>query len=171
MNTTYEVTEQGLKMFDLLDSGIFTPESEAELDALMTTERGMEIAAMVVKGLEQHAFACEVESDRLRERAKAFNDQIDALKKRMTACLDNNFKGKVKTSLFTIWTQKSKDTTTAELIPGITPEDLYAERPDLVRVKYELDRVKTVAEYKAGRPLPELILFEERPGTRGVRIK
>jgi len=35
----------------------------------------------------------------------------------------------------------------------------------------ELDREKVVAEKKAGRPLPELILFDEKEGGRYVRIR
>jgi hypothetical protein len=93
------------------------------------------------------------------------------LKKRMTMCVDTAFGGKVKTALFTIWTQKSADRILADLVPGITPEMLYEERPDLVRVKMEFDRVKAIGELKAGRPLPEMILFEEKEGERGVRIK
>ena len=39
------------------------------------------------------------------------------------------------------------------------------------RVKMELDREKCVAEFKAKKPLPDLLLFEEKIGGRSVRIK
>ena len=174
MTTLYDLTQEGLEIFDMLSDnlGELTPELEQRLDKLMLEgPQRMEAAAMVVRTLEQNAAACEAESDRLRQRAKSFGEQIDRLKKRMTSCLDTAFSGKVKTPLFTIWTQKSADRTIAELMPGITPEILQKERPDLVRVKMELDREKAVTELDAGRPLPELILFERKEGTRYVRIR
>lgn len=173
-STLYDLTKEGLEIFDMLSDnlGELTPELEERIEELMLEgpER-IEAAAMVVRSLDANANACEAEAQRLRERAKAFEDQKERLKLRMTKCLDAAFNGKVKTSLFTIWTQKSPDRTVAELVPGVTPEMLHKERPDLVRVKMELDREKVVADLKSGKPLPELILFEEREGTRYVRIK
>jgi hypothetical protein len=173
----YEVSVEGLQIFDLLEEaqGELTPELEARLDALLVDgPAAIERAAMVVRTLEQNATACETEAQRLRDRAKDFDNQVDRLKHRMTACLDTAFSGKVKTPLFTVYTQKSADRVVADLIPGVTPEMLHKERPDLVRVKMELDREKTVQLYKdpeTRKDLPELILFELREGTRNVRIK
>jgi hypothetical protein len=172
--TLYDLTHEGLEIFDMLSDnlGELTPELEQRLDKLMLEGPArIEAAAMVVRTMEQNATACEFEAQRLRDRSKAFEAQADRLKKRMTACLDVAFSGKVKTPLFTIWTQKSADRTVAELVPGFTPEMLHAERPDLVRVKMELDREKVVSDLKAGKPLPELILFEQKEGSRYVRIK
>lgn len=173
-STLYDLSHEGFEIFDMLSDnlGELTPELEKRLDDLMIEgpER-IEAAAMVVRSLESSAASCEAESDRLRDRAKAFEAQVDRLKKRMTMCLDTAFHGKVKTALFSVWTQKSADRLVADLIPGITPEMLYEERPDLVRVKMELDREKCVADYKANKPLPELILFEQKEGGRYCRIK
>lgn len=175
MSTTlYDLTQEGLEIFDMLSDslGELTPELEQRLDKLMLEGPGrIEAAAMVVRSLESNAAACEHEAERLRRRAKDYETQMDRLKKRMTLCLDSAFNGKVKTPLFTVWTQKSADRTVADLVPGVTAEMLYQERPDLVRVKMELDREKTVAELKAGKSLPELIVFEEKEGSRYVRIK
>jgi hypothetical protein len=170
----YDLTQAGLEIFDMLSDnlGELTPELEMRLDALMLEGPDrVEAAAMVVRSLEANAAACEFEANRLRDRAKEFEAQADRLKRRMTTCLDAAFHGKVKTPLFTVYTQKNADRIVADLVPGITAEMLHQERPDLVRVKMELDRVKAVAELKAGKPLPELILFEEKEGERSVRIK
>lgn len=172
--TLYDLSREGLAIFDMLEEslGELTPELEARLDALMLEgpER-LEAAAMVVRTLQSNARVCEEEAERLRQRAKAFEAQSDRLKERMTKCLDTAFGGKVKTPLFTIYTQKSADRTIAELVPGVTAEMLHEERPDLVRVKMELDRETCVAEFKAKNTLPDLLLFEEREGTRSVRIR
>lgn len=177
MTTLYDLSREGLEIFDMLEDnlGELTPELEARLDKLMLEgpER-LEAAAMVVRTLEHNAAACEAEADRLHQRAKALAGQTERLKKRMTLCLDQAFNGKVKTSLFTISTQKTADRTVAELVPGVTPEMLHEERPDLVRVKMELDRVRCVELFKnpeTRKQLPELLLFEEREGVRHVRIR
>ena len=174
-STLYDLSAEGLAIFDMLEEslGELTPALEQRLDALMLEgpER-LEAAAMVVRSLEANAMACEAEAQRLRDRAKAFDTNSDRLKLRMTKCLDAAFGGKVKTPLFSIWTQKSANRLIADLVPGVTPEMLYRERPDLVRVKMELNREEVVARFKAGdRTMPELILFEEKEGSRYCRIK
>lgn len=175
--TLYDLSVEGLEIFDMLSDnlGELTPELEERLDKLMLEgPQRIEAAAMVVRTLQQNAVACEEEADRLRERAKAFGKQVERLKARMTVCLDSVFSGKVKTPLFTIHTQKSADRTIADMMPGFAPEDLYKVRPDLVRVKMDLDRIKAVELYDnpdTRKDLPELICFEEKEGTRNVRIK
>jgi hypothetical protein len=171
--TLYEITNDALSIFDQLSDnlGELTPELEARLDKLLLEGPGrIEEAAMMVRIMEASAATAEFEAERLRERAKNFQGQADRLKKRMTVALDTAFKGKIKTALFSVWTQKSKDHIVADLVPGVSAQMLHAERPDLVRVKYELDREKTVAAWKAGEELPELVLFEEKKGTRFTRI-
>jgi hypothetical protein len=174
MTTLYSLALDGAEIeMLLLDSlGEITPEIEEKMDALLISGADkLEAAAAVVRQLQLSAQVAQEESDRLRQRAKEFEGQADKLKERMAIALDSSFKGKIKTPKWTLWTQKTADKLVADLVPGITPEMLHAERPDLVRVKMELDRVKVIAEYKAARPLPELILFEEREGVRHVHIK
>ena len=118
MQTLYELTSEGVQISDMLteNEGELTPELEARLDALMLEGPArMEAAAMVVRQLEANATACEEESKRLRERAKAFSDNASRLKNRMTLALDAAFGGKVKTALFTIWAQSSAATTVVDL--------------------------------------------------------
>jgi hypothetical protein len=177
--TLYDLSVEGIQIFDLLEDnlGELTPDLEARLDRLMLQgpER-LEAAAMVVHTLEHNATACEAEADRLRQRAKDFEAQSEHLKQRMTKCLDLAFHGKVKTALFSLWTQKAADRIIAELLPGVTAEMLYRENPELVRVKYELDREKCVRIFayppaERAQLLPDLVVFEEKEGIRYVRIK
>jgi hypothetical protein len=172
--TLYDLAMQGMEIEALLfDSvGEITPEIQEKMDALLVLGPDkIEAAAAVVRQLDMSAKMAEEEADRLRQRAKDFAAQASKLKERMTFALDSSFGGKIKTPKWTIWTQKNADRTVADLVPGVTAEMLQSDRPDLVRVKVELNREKVVAEYKAGRPLPELILFEEKEGSRYVRIK
>lgn len=176
MLSLYDLSQEGIEISEMLTEamGELTPEIEKRIDAvLLNGPERIEAAAMVVKQLEAGAKACEDEADRLRERAKSFSDNASSLKKRMCFALDAAFHGKVKTPLFSIWNQTSADTTTADLAPGYTPEMLHQERPDLVRVKYEFDRQKAVAMYKAGdtEGMPDTLFFSENPGVRYVRIR
>lgn len=173
--TLYDLTLEGIQISDLLteNEGELTPELEKRLDDLMLSgAESMEAAAMVVKQLESNATACEEESKRLRERAKAFSDNAQRLKTRMTLALDSAFNGKIKTPLFTIWAQSTAATRVVDLAPGFTAEMLHQERPDLVRVKMELDRPKVVEILKTDpKSLPETIFIQDNPGTRYCRIK
>jgi hypothetical protein len=172
--TLYSLALEGMEIEELLfeSLGEITPDIEEKIDALLESGPDkLEAAAAVVRQLQLTAKIAEEESDRLRDRAKTFENQAEKLKERMTFALDKAFGGKVKTAKWTIYTKKNADRTIADLVPGVTPEMLHQERPDLVRVKMELDRVKTIAAWKAGEELPELILFEEKEGTRCVIIK
>jgi cell division protein ZapA (FtsZ GTPase activity inhibitor) len=174
MISIYDLSLQGLEIESLLleSAGEITPEIQERMDLLLLSgPEAMESAAAVVTQLMMSAKMAEEESDRLRARSKEFEEQARQLKERMLVALDTAFGGKIKTPKWSIWTQKAADRTVADLVPGITPEMLHAERPDLVRVKMELNREKVVADWKAGQPLPELILFEERKGEKYVRIK
>jgi cell division protein ZapA (FtsZ GTPase activity inhibitor) len=174
MTTLYSLAIDGaeIEMLLLESMGEITPEVQVKMDALLESGPPMiEAAAAVVLQLQLSAQVAKEESNRLYARAKEFEAQVDKLKERMTVALDKGMGGKVKTPKWTIYTKKNADKLVADLVPGITPEQLYQERPDLVRVKMEFDRVKAVSDYKAGLPLPELILFEEREGTRCTIIK
>jgi len=170
----YELSLEGVQISDLLteNEGELTPEIESRLDKLMLEgpER-IEAAAMVVKQLEASATACEDEVTRLRERAKAFSDNADRLKKRMVIAVDSAFNGKVKTPLFSVWAQSTAATTVCDLAPGIDAEQFYQSHPELVRVKYELNRTAAVAKYKAGESMPEELFFTTNEPTRYLRIK
>lgn len=175
--TLYDLTLQGVEIEELLfDSvGEITPEIQAKMDALLESGvDNLEGAAAVVRQFEMSAAQAEEESKRLHDRAKQFDATAQKIKDRMALALDKAFGGKIKTAKWTIYTQKSRDWTVADLVPGVTPEMLHAERPDLVRVKMDLDRPKAVELYsnpETRKTLPELLLFEEKIGGRTVRIK
>ena len=178
-HSIYDLSMQGIEIEEMLiDSiGEITPEIQEKMDALLLSgPETMEAAAAVVTQLQMSAKMAEEESDRLRTRSKVFEAQAQKLKERMTFALDKAFGGKIKTPRWTIWTQKSADRIVADPVPGVTPEMIYRENPELVRVKYELDRDACVRIYKMPSAekegkLPELILFEEKEGSRYVRIK
>ena len=170
----YDLSLEGLLIRDLLldSEGELTPELEQRLDALMTVapER-VEAAAMVVRGLEASAAACEAEVERLAKRAQAFQNNAQQLKDRIAAVLDSAFGGKIKTNRFTVWTQQAADHIAFDVAEGFTIDDVQQDSPGLVRVKKELDKRELAERFKEGKALPPAITFERTPGKRYTRIK
>ena len=74
----YEIGVEGMWITDLLteNEGELTPELETRINELLTEgPQRLEAAAMVVRGMEASAEACENEVKRLALRAKSFQDQ------------------------------------------------------------------------------------------------
>jgi hypothetical protein len=152
--------------------GELTPEMEQRLDDLMAQGPDkLEAAAMVVRNLEAFEENCKAESRRLAERAQSFSNNAKRLKERMTMALDGAFHGKIKTPIFTIWTQKAPDTVAVDLREEFTLEMLQQDHPSLVRTKLELDKQACKAMVEKGDELPESIFVEKTEGKRYTRIK
>jgi phage host-nuclease inhibitor protein Gam len=154
------------------NEGELTPELENRLDALMIAGPDkIEAGAMVVRTLESSADACKNEAKRLLERARSFDANADRLKQRMVYALDAAFNGKVKTDRFTIWTQKSSDSTAVDLAEEFTLDQLQSEHPEFVRTKLELDKTAIKAAYDAETPLPDSVFVIKTEGKRYLRLK
>lgn len=172
--TLYDISLEGLQIQDILEAneGELTPELEQRLDELMQAgpER-VEAAAMVVRGLEASAIACEAEVGRLASRAKAFEANAQRLKERIAIALDCAFNGKIKTDRFTLWTQQAPDHIGFDVAEGFTVDDVEHDAPGVVRVKKELDKRELADRFKEGKAIPPSITFERTAGKRYARIK
>ena len=87
----------------------------------------------------------------------------------MAVAVDAGFKGKVKTSLFTIYTQQNPTTATFQLAPDA---DLLKLPDDLV--KYEAPKLDTGTLYDKWRTkqeIPKEIVITETPGKRSLRLR
>lgn len=198
----YDLSLEGMLIEDMLtaNEGELTPELEARLDALMQEGPGrIEAAAMVVRGLEATAAACKDEEQRLKERRLSLEKQTNRLKDRMVVATDAAFSGKVKTALFTIWTQKAVDSIEIDLDPDFTIDHLREDHPELVKTTYSIDNaavrsllknnetsLKAASEVLANpessehertwaqevlRMIPDALDITETPGKRYLRIK
>src|SRR4051794_23785725 len=104
----YDIAQEGLVIQDLLteSEGELTSELEERLDNLLRAGKDkLEAAERVCRNLQAQEDACKGEWKRLGERAKGFEHQRKALRKRMAAALECAFGGKIKTPIFTIWCQ------------------------------------------------------------------
>lgn len=177
----YDVAVDGLVMEQELteSGGELTPELERRLDNLLQSgKEKLEAAARVVRNLEAQAEACKEESKRLAERQSSFNRQAKSLKARMAVALDAAFGGKIKTALFTIWSQRSKPSTYVVLAPNTDLGELRKRRPDLVREvsNFELEEAVILSIAEAASEdtplrLPAEIKVETNPGTLYCKIR
>ncbi len=155
-----------------LTEGELTPEAEAIFDRLMQEGPDkLEAAAAVVRQLEAFQEECKAEEKRLAERRRSFESNAAKLRERMGYALDGFFQGKLKTAKVSLWMQQGGATVAVDLKEGITPEQLHGERPELVVVKYELDKVAVKAAIERGDEVPESIFVEHNPGRRTLRMK
>ena len=164
----YDIAQEGLVVSDLLteSEGELSPELEERLDNLLRAGKDkLEAAERVCRNLQAQEDACREEWKRLGERAKSFERQRKALRKRMAAALEYAFGGKIKTALFTIWSQMSAPSKRVVLAPNTDLEQLRARRPDLVRIEYALNENAVKVEAEAGHQLPGEITVEDVPGT------
>jgi hypothetical protein len=151
--------------------GELTPELEQQYDALLRAGADkIEAAAKVVRMLEAQRDACKEEAARLADRAQSLENGKDRLKAMMIGAVDA-FGGKVKTSLFTVYTQTSATQTHVDLVPGTELPRLAESDPDLVRVTHELNKQFIKEAIKSGQQLPECVVLTEVPGTKSLRIK
>lgn len=164
----YDIAQEGLIINDLLteSEGELTPELEKRLDDLLRAGVDkLEAAERVSRNLKAEAEACATEAKRLQQRARGFERQRDALRKRMAIALVAAFGGKIKTSLFTIWTQTTNPTMKVVIAPNTNMDELRARRPDLFRTEYVFDEATVKTEHVSEHQLPAEIKVEDVPGT------
>jgi phage host-nuclease inhibitor protein Gam len=157
---------------ELVDAeGELSPDLEQRLDAFLKGGKDkIEAAAMIVRTLEAQAKVCAEESHRLAERSTAHENNAKRLKGLMIGAVDA-LGGKVKTSLFTIWTQDSAATKAVEVQAGTDLADLIQYFPAFVRTKYEIDKEAVRIAHENGADLPSVISVQINPGIHYLRIR
>ncbi len=169
-----DIGETALRIQDALfeSVGELTPELEASLDSLL--EQGTEAldaAAWVARRLTGEAETCREEAKRYQERAASFERNVENLKGRMLFAVDAAFSGKLKTIHNTIWGQTSPDTIGFEVAADVDLAKIAETDSELVRRRFELDKLALKNRYEAGDVIPDGILVQHNPGKRSLRIR
>lgn len=164
----YDIAQEGLVIADLLteNEGELTPDLEKRLDELLRagTDK-LEAAERVSRNLKAEAEACAAEAKRLQQRAQSFERQRKALRTRMAIALESAFGGKIKTSLFTIWCQRTPPTMKVTVAENTDMDELRARRPDLFKTVHVFDETTVKAEHVSEHQLPAEVKVEDVPGT------
>lgn len=125
------------------NGGELTPELEQLLDAAYATfEAKVEATAARVRELTLHAGAVKEEADRLAARQKTAEHAADRLKRYLEGQLERARRDRVKGTRFTVSLQRNAASLIGDLAPELLPV-LAQERPELVKVTYELRRTAT----------------------------
>jgi len=200
--TLYDITLEGFQLEDIFENngGELTPELEERLDNLLKQGPAkIESATMVTREMEATAEICRSEAKRLTDRAISLEKQAQKLKDRIVVALDAAFNGKVKTALFTVYSQKAADTLAVDISEEYTAEQIHQDHPELIKTEYSLDKGATrrlweqnAESYKAAKSIlanpeaddqlrawatevvkviPDCLVIEEKQGKRYLRIR
>jgi Siphovirus Gp157 len=175
----YEVAVEGLELERILEEsgGELDEETEKRFDALLAGGKHVINAACCVRrNLLADAEACKAEATRLFERARGYARQVESLESRILAAVVCGFsnpakpgEGKLKTDIFTVWSQTSPPTKEYTLAADVDINVLAEEEPDLVRTTRELNKTQC-KELEKAESLPTSIVSTPKPGTQYLRI-
>jgi hypothetical protein len=155
------------------NEGVITPKLEARWKEFISAGKDkIEAGAMVIQTLKAQAEACEAEAKRLQKRADSLSANVERLKQLTIGAVDS-FGGKVKTPLFTIWTQDSAATLSIETAPDADLKEMEEYMPEFVRTQRELNKKAIAEKIKAGPDweIPPCLNVTEKPGTHYLRIR
>lgn len=150
--------------------GEISPELDARMaDFLAGGVEKIENAACVVKSLEAEAATLKQQEARMKKRRDSIEANIERLKALMLVAVDAGFKGKLKTSLFSIWGQTSAKTAKFSVAPEVDllrlPDQFIKIEPPVLATGALLDA------WRSKQELPPEIVVQEIEGTRGLRIR
>lgn len=143
-------------------AGELTPELEQRIQALLEGGADKLDAAMsVCRSLEHQAEAAKAEAQRLQDRARSFDNQVDRLRALMLPALVA-LGGKVKTARFSFFTQ-TRTSYAIDLKPGF---EIWEVPPRFYRTKEpELNKLEITKALKAGEAIPDVLTVIESKNT------
>lgn len=106
--TLYEMTEQGKLLYNLMQENEI--DEQTYLDTLQSigVEEKLEDYVKVIKSLEADALAVKTEKDRLAEKQKSIERNIERLKERVLQYLDTTESKSAKAGIFEVRQSESK---------------------------------------------------------------
>ena len=156
----YELKENYLKVLELIESG-----EEGLEDTLESINDAIEIKAdgyaRIIKNLEGSVTALKAEIDRMTDRKKSIENNIERLKENLKNAMIETGKEKIKTDLFNI---KVADNPYAV---NVIDETLIPEEYFKVEIIRKLDKVTLKDDMKNG----QIIKGAELTQGKGLRIK
>ena len=156
----YELKENYLKVLELIEAG-----EEGLEDTLESINDAIEIKAdgyaRIIKNLEGSVTALKAEIDRMTDRKKSIENNIERLKENLKNAMIETGKEKIKTDLFNI---KIADNPYAV---NVIDETLIPEEYFKVEIIRKLDKVTLKDDMKNG----QIIKGAELTQGKGLRIK
>jgi cell division protein FtsB len=156
----YELKESYLKVLELIEAG--EEGLEDTLESINDTiEAKADGYAKVIRNLEGNITALKAEIDRMTDRKKSIENNIERLKENLKNAMIETGKEKIKTDLFNI---KVADNPYAV---NVIDETLIPEEYFKVEITRKLDKVTLKDDMKNG----QIIKGAELTRGKGLRIK
>lgn len=158
----YDLTHNYSEVLNLLEEGGLEPSVLADtLDSIREPmQQKAENTVKVIQHLENNDLILKKEIDRLQEKRKANQKNVENLKHYLRDSLDMLPEPKVKTALFNIWVQNNPPSLVVHSEKYI-PKDYFIEQAP------QLDRRKLLNAIKGGDHVEGVELTQ----SRGVRIR
>jgi len=163
MSTLYELTNDWIQLLHMLEDGADEEVINDTLEGLdYEIEAKADGYAKVIRALEADAAAYKTEIDRMTDRKRTIENNIDRMKKNLQATMELTGKTKFKTDLFSFNVQNNAPSVVidAENVNDIPIEYLVIQEP-------KVDKKKIAADIKAGVDLH----FAHLEQSRSLRIR
>jgi len=162
MSTLYELTNDWMQLLHMLEDG-------ADEDVINDTLEGLDYEieqkadgyAKVIRALEADAAAYKTEIDRMTDRKRTIENNIDRMKKNLQATMELTGKTKFKTDLFSFNVQNNAPSVV------IDAEDVNDIPIEYLIVEAKVDKKKIATDIKAGVDLH----FAHLEQSRSLRIR
>jgi len=163
MSTLYELTNDWMQLLHMLEDG-------ADEDVINDTLEGLDYEieqkadgyAKVIRALEADAAAYKTEIDRMTDRKRTIENNIDRMKKNLQATMELTGKTKFKTDLFSFNVQNNAPSVV------IDAEDVNDIPIEYLIVEAKVDKKKIATDIKAGVDLHAFAHLEQ---SRSLRIR
>lgn len=161
--TLYELQQEYIDLLEIMEDPDVDPVTlEDTFEAIGgEIEAKAEGYGKVIRQLEYNAGVLKDEIDRLTNRKKAIEGNIDRMKKTIQAAMELIDKPKIDTDLFTFRIQKNPASVVMDVnyIEDVPEEYLIAQDP-------KIDRKKIMADIKAGKDLDGIAHLEQGSSLR-----
>ncbi len=153
----YELTGTYLKLQDLIESGEAT---EDDIESISDTiDIKAENYAKVIKNQEGNINALKTEINRLTDKKKSIENNVDRMKESLKDSMITTGKERIKTDLFNISVANNPEAVTV-IDEALIPDEFF-------KVEKKLDKTLLKETIKHGHEIPGAVLTQGK----GLRIK
>lgn len=146
--TLYEMTDAARHLYALLDAGEIDEQAVLDTMESIGASEKLESYIYIQKQLEAEASAFKTEIDRMNERKKSLENQIDRMKKAQLEFMQATGQKKAVAGTFTITMRENKSVKVID--QNAIPSAYLTEKP----AEYNPDKKAILAALKSGESVP-----------------
>ena len=146
--TLYEMSDTARQLYELLEAGEIDEQTVLDTMESIGASEKLESYVYIQKQLEAEASAFKAEIDRMNERKKSLENQIDRMKKAQLEFMQATGQKKAAAGTFTITMRENKSVKVLD--QKAIPSAYLTEKP----AEYNPDKKAILAALKAGESVP-----------------